>query len=153
MALARLDKKVLSLAAVDQALTLARPGGYVRLFVDKGQAGMALIQDWLESPASLPGELRAYAGGLLAAFSGKGPGAAAPIPAQAAPSMALAEPLTGREIEVLRLLASTLTAEEIAEQLYVAPSTIRTHIKNIYAKLGVTRRLQAVERARELELM
>jgi LuxR family maltose regulon positive regulatory protein len=125
----------------------------VRLFVDKGPNGAILIQDWRDCSANAPAELRAYADRLLGAFAGKEPPAAPSIAVPVVPSAALAEPLTGREMEVLRLLASTLTAEEIAEQLYVAPSTIRTHIKNIYAKLGVARRLQAVERARELGLM
>lgn len=153
LAHASMGQKALALATVKQALVLGRAGGFVRLFVDKGPAGADLIQSWLESSENAPAELRDYAARLLAGFAGNEPSPASPalVFTDAAPT--LVEPLTGREREVLRLLASTLTAEEIAEQLYVAPSTIRTHIKNIYAKLGVTRRLQAVERAREIGLM
>jgi LuxR family maltose regulon positive regulatory protein len=63
------------------------------------------------------------------------------------------DPLSSREVEVLRLLPSKLTAPEIADQLYVAESTVRTHIKHIYSKLNVNRRFEAVERAKELGLL
>jgi DNA-binding CsgD family transcriptional regulator len=66
---------------------------------------------------------------------------------------ALAEPLSGREIEVLRLIELGLTNAAIAERLVVAPSTIKTHINNIYGKLGVKTRIQALQRARELGLL
>jgi len=65
----------------------------------------------------------------------------------------LIEPLTEREAEVLQLLATHLTSTEIAERLHISPHTARYHIKNIYGKLGVHRRTEAVERARELELL
>ncbi len=60
--------------------------------------------------------------------------------------------LTPREMEVLRLLATSMTTSEIAEMLFVAPSTVRTHIKSIYSKLSVNRRMEAVQRANELGL-
>jgi LuxR family maltose regulon positive regulatory protein len=63
------------------------------------------------------------------------------------------EPLTARELEVLRLLATSLTSTEIAETLYVAPSTVRSHIKSLYGKLGANRRMEAVEKARDLGLI
>jgi len=66
---------------------------------------------------------------------------------------ALAEPLSGREIEVLRLIELGLTNAAIAERLVVAPSTIKTHINNIYGKLGVQTRVQALQKARELGLL
>ena len=65
----------------------------------------------------------------------------------------LAEPLTEREGEVLALLAAGLSNKEMADRLYVAPSTIKQHLKNIYGKLDVHNRLQAVQRAREIELI
>jgi len=65
----------------------------------------------------------------------------------------LAEPLSGREIEVLRLIDLGLSNAAIAERLVVAPSTIKTHINNIYGKLGVQTRVQALQRARELGLL
>ena len=63
------------------------------------------------------------------------------------------EPLSEREMEVLSLLDSSLTRYEIAECLYIAVSTARVHIKHIYAKLGVSRRFDAVQRARDLGLL
>jgi len=63
------------------------------------------------------------------------------------------EPLSEREMQVLNYLDSALTSEDIGRELYVSVNTIRTHIKNIYRKLGVNRRAEAVDRARELGLM
>jgi LuxR family maltose regulon positive regulatory protein len=65
----------------------------------------------------------------------------------------LIEPLSNRELEILRLLDSKMTSNEIAEMLVIAVSTVRVHIKHIYAKLGVNRRFEAIERARELGLL
>ena len=65
----------------------------------------------------------------------------------------LAEPLSGSEIRVLRYLPTNLTAPEIARELSVSPNTVRTHIKNLYAKLGTHHRAEAVERARALGLL
>jgi LuxR family maltose regulon positive regulatory protein len=67
--------------------------------------------------------------------------------------MHLFDPLSKREMEVLQLLTTKLTAAEIADQLFVAESTVRTHIKHIYSKLNVNRRFEAIERARELGLL
>jgi LuxR family maltose regulon positive regulatory protein len=63
------------------------------------------------------------------------------------------DPLSAREMDVLRLLPTQLTAPEIADQLYIAESTVRTHIKHIYSKLNVNRRFEAVERAKDLDLL
>ena len=63
------------------------------------------------------------------------------------------EPLTERELEVLRLLAAGLSSVEIAEQLVVAASTVRSHIKSIYAKLAVHRRAEAIQKARDVRLI
>ena len=65
----------------------------------------------------------------------------------------LPESLSERELEVLRLLNSRLSVPEIAEELMVSPSTVRTHVRVIYSKLGVHGRLEAIQRARELELI
>ena len=73
-----------------------------------------------------------------------------PIPS---PSQALIEPLSQRELEVLRLLTTHLSRIEIADQLTVSPNTIRFHLKNIYQKLGVHSRSDAVQRATELNLI
>ncbi len=66
---------------------------------------------------------------------------------------ALVEPLSERELQVLRLLAAGLSSTEVAQELYIAVGTARTHIKNIYSKLGVHRRIEAITRAQELGLI
>ncbi|MCU0485946.1 MAG: LuxR C-terminal-related transcriptional regulator [Anaerolineales bacterium] len=69
------------------------------------------------------------------------------------PGAGLVEPLSERELQVLRLLDSPLTSEDIGRELFVSANTVRTHIRNIYGKLGVHGRLEAIQRARELKLL
>ncbi|MCB0058099.1 MAG: response regulator transcription factor, partial [Caldilineaceae bacterium] len=79
---------------------------------------------------------------------------AAPVPPVTAPAAQdLVEPLSDRELDVLRLLATDLTGPEIADELVVSLNTMRTHTKNIYGKLGVNKRALAIARARELQLI
>ena len=84
-----------------------------------------------------------YARGLLAAFSD-----GAPQPAVSAPAIVagLAEPLTARETEILRLVAAGMRNQEIADQLVISLATVKRHIANTYGKLGVTHRTEAVAR-------
>ena len=65
----------------------------------------------------------------------------------------LVEPLTDREMDVLRLLETSMTSNEIAEVLHIAVSTARVHIKHIYAKMGVSRRFEAVAKAKEIQIL
>jgi len=65
----------------------------------------------------------------------------------------LTEPLSQRELEVLRFLNTHLTVVEISREMYVAPSTIHTHVRNIYGKLGVHNRIEAIQKASELRLI
>jgi LuxR family transcriptional regulator, maltose regulon positive regulatory protein len=133
------------------ALALAEPEGYVRLFVDEGAPMVALLGKLLQTqrerlPASLQQVSTSYVQQLLAA-------AGAAVPAEPAAPEALLEPLSDRELEVLRLLAAGLESPEVARALIISVSTARTHIKNIYGKLGVHGRVQAIERARALGLI
>jgi LuxR family maltose regulon positive regulatory protein len=139
-------------AALFQAISLGRPEAYVRVFLDLGWPLYELLE---RSAAGAPfaGD---YVRDLLAAFRqereaqrNRGAEAAPLIPAPAEP---LAEPLTERELEVLHLLAEGLSNKEIARRLVVAPSTVKQHLKNIYGKLDVHSRTQAVARGRELAL-
>lgn len=130
-----------AMTALAQALALAEPEGYVRIFVDEG-APMARLLRQTESR----GVADDYVGQLVAAF-----GEVANRVSPAVPL--LAEPLSERELEILRLVAAGLTTTEIAEGLVIAVGTVRTHIKNIYGKLDAHSRLQAVERARALKLL
>jgi LuxR family maltose regulon positive regulatory protein len=122
------------------ALTLAEPEGFVRIFVDEG----APMQALLESAARL-GSDSGYVRRLLDAFR--------PARAAGQANRALVEPLSEREIEVLRLLATDLDGPAIARELVVSLHTVRSHTKRIYAKLGVNDRRAAVRRATELDLL
>jgi LuxR family maltose regulon positive regulatory protein len=127
------------------ALTLAEPEGYVRTFLDLGEP-MAVLLDQALARNIAP----VYVRRLLRAF------AAASQPRQdnlAISLTGLVEGLTQREIEVLRLLAGSLTNQEIAEKLYVSENTVKTHLANIYGKLGARDRREAITRARSAGLL
>jgi LuxR family maltose regulon positive regulatory protein len=129
-----------ALVPLQRALTLAEGQGYVRVFVDEGAPMAALLAE--AKRRSIAPE---FAGRLLAAFD-------APADKAAIPHAGI-EPLSDRELEVLRLLASDLSGPDIANELVVSLNTMRTHTKNIYAKLGVNSRREAVHRAGELGLI
>jgi len=129
-----------AMAALGQALRLGEPGGYVRTFVEIG----APMRDLLRRAAAR-GVAPAYVGRLLAAFG------ATASPRPHVPD--LIEPLSPRELEVLRLIAADLPNQEIADTLFISRNTVKTHVRRLYAKLHVHSRLQAVERARELDLL
>jgi LuxR family transcriptional regulator, maltose regulon positive regulatory protein len=125
---------------LERALTLAEPEGYVRVFVDEGPRMAALLQ-----AAAKRGIAPAYVQRLLTQFG-------TPT-AERHASQNLIEPLSERELDVLRLLATDLDGPEIASQLMVSLNTMRTHTKSIYTKLGVNSRRAAVHRAEELQLL
>ena len=129
-----------ALASLERAVTLAEPEGYVRVFVDEGPPMAALLK-----AAAKQGIARNYVRRLLAAVTGTGHGG--PV------KQALIDPLSERELDVLRLLGSELGGPAIARELTVSLNTMRTHTKNIYAKLGVTNRRAAVRRAADLDLL
>ncbi len=124
---------------LERALTLAEPEGYVRVFIDEGPPMAALLR-----AVAKQGTTRAYARRLLAAVSE--PGQDSPV------TPALIDPLSERELDVLRLLGTELDGPAIARELIVSLHTVRTHTKHIYAKLAVTNRRAAVRRAAELGL-
>ena len=129
-----------ALASLERAVTLAEPEGYVRVFADEGPPMTALLR-----AAVKQGNRRDYARRLLAAASGT---------EQARPrTQALIDPLSERELDVLRLLATDLDGPAIARELMVSLNTMRTHTKSIYTKLAVTNRRTAVRRAEELGLL
>lgn len=134
-------ERAASLIALERALRLAEPHGYVRLFADLGLPMARLLQE-----AHARGVLAPYAENLLASFP---PGLAFPGSAGAA----LPEPLTGREQEILQLIAAGLTNREIGEALVISPETAKKHASNILGKLGAGNRTEAVARARELNLL
>ena len=130
-----------AMADVARALELGEPEGYVRTFTDEGPAMATLL-----AAAAKRGVATAYVARLLRQH---GPGPLDPP----RPSDVLVDPLSDRELDVLRLLASELSGPEIARHLVVSLNTVRTHTKNIYAKLGVGSRRAAVRRAEELGLL
>jgi len=127
-----------ALAGLERALTLAEPEGYVRVFADEGPPMASLLR--AAAKQRIGGN---YAGRPLAAMDEHH----GPV------KQALIEPLSERELDVLRLLGTELGGPAIARELMVSLNTVRTHTKHIYAKLAVTNRRAAVRRARELDLL
>ena len=137
------------------ALELAAPGGFIRLFVDEGQPMADLL-----SAAAAQGQMPDYIGKLLAVLDAEKQRRGLPSPrptalpaASAQPPQSLLEPLSQRELEVLHLIAQGLSNQEISERLFLALSTVKGHNLNIFGKLQVQRRTEAVARARELGLL
>ncbi|MAU01959.1 MAG: hypothetical protein CL608_32895 [Anaerolineaceae bacterium] len=128
-----------ALDLLQYALEIAEPEGYVRSFVDQGVPMQALLRQ-------LP--INSYRQRLLAAFDPD-------LMATTEPGIVpvLPEPLTERELEVLRLLVSGLKNKEMAESLVVSVNTIRFHLKNLYSKLHVDGRTEAIAKAHTLGLL
>jgi LuxR family maltose regulon positive regulatory protein len=143
-----------ALVPLERALTLAEPEGYVRLFLDEGSPMAQLLRE-----AAVHKIMPDYTGKLLAGFEAAQQMSAgeSPLPDGRGPSspaaQPLIEPLSQREIEVLRLFTTDLSGPEIARELTIALSTVRTHTKSIYSKLNVKNRREAVQRATELDLI
>jgi LuxR family maltose regulon positive regulatory protein len=134
-----------ALERLGAALSLAAPEGYARTFIDLGPPMHALLQE-----AAARGLFTAYVSGLLAAISAHAPVARL---ARAGERPTLPEPLSGRELALLRLLAAGRSNREIAGELYLSVNTIKVYASRLYAKLGVHRRGEAVARGRELGLI
>ena len=155
LALAARGDHASALGALTEALTLARRHGYVRVFADEGAPMGALLA---QLPVARPGQQQAARsigpGYLAALLRACGPAGAVPqrIRAAAAPP-GLAEPLTGRELEVLRLLAAGKSNQRIAHDLVVALDTVKKHVTHVLGKLGAANRTEAVARARDLGLI
>jgi LuxR family maltose regulon positive regulatory protein len=141
-------------AALMQALDRARPGGFIRVFVDLGIPMQKMLHRLEAQGYSVK-----YIQRILAAFQEDDKnllGSASPAQPRRQPSLAnstLAEPLTRRELEVLTLLRDPLSIKEIALKLNISYTTASRHTVNIYAKLGVNGRRNAVARAEELKML
>jgi LuxR family maltose regulon positive regulatory protein len=135
-----------ALTALERALVMGEPEGYVRVFVEQGAAMAELLQ-----VAASRGIAPDYVSSLLAAFEAEGT-KSVPAPAPPMPSP-LAEPLTDREMEVLRLIGEGYSNDDIAGALVISLNTVKKHASNVYGKLGVHSRTQAVVRAQELGLL
>ncbi len=134
-----------ALSTLERALVLAEPEGYIRLFVDEGAPMLALLRQ-AHARSRVPG----YVATLLSAF---GEPHASNLPLPPARPGALVEPLTEREHEVLRLLLEGASNREIARRLVLSVNTVKRHVYNLCAKLGVQSRAQAIARVRSLHLL
>ncbi len=129
-----------ALAILERALSLAQPEGYVRVFLDEGEAMTRLLCQIQSRQVG-----RGYATDLLSQIGR--------ISGMTQPSMQiLIEPLTTRELEVLTLIEAGYSNQEISEKLFISIATVKRHISNIYAKLGVKSRTQAIAIGKELRL-
>ena len=132
-----------------RALTLAEPENYVRIFIDEGQQVLRLLQQAIADDC-----LPFYTKSLLAAHTRQlYPPKQAVEKTGVAPEKSLVEPLSERELEVLGLIAEGLTNKEIGLRLHVTLSTVKGHTSNIYGKLGVKNRTQAIAIAQNLGLL
>jgi LuxR family maltose regulon positive regulatory protein len=143
------------MGALTEALTLACPRGYVRVFADEGAPMRALLAELsVARPGQQHAARRVDPGYLAALVRACGQPAAVPPRSRAAGAApGLAEPLTDRELEVLRLLAAGRSNQRIAHDLVVALDTVKKHVTHVLGKLGAANRTEAAARARQLGLI
>lgn len=146
MVLARLGRHDEALAVVPQVLALAQQLGLLRRLIDMGPEWLALVARWAASAGEADPALLFYAEHLQAHAGRDQPMASAP----AAP---LSEALSERERDILRALSQAMSNKRVAQVLGVSPETVKWHLKNVYGKLGVSGRDEAVARARDLGLI
>jgi LuxR family maltose regulon positive regulatory protein len=132
---------------LERAFCLAEAAGFVRVFVDEGEPMARLLYE-----AATRGIAPDYTRRLLAAFPVAEPEQAGP-PKTQTPKSEMVEPLSERELEVLRLIAGGLTNQEVATRLFLTLNTVKAHTRNIYGKLNVHSRTQAIARSQELGLL
>jgi LuxR family transcriptional regulator, maltose regulon positive regulatory protein len=135
-----------ALSSLQRALVLAEPEGYVRIFLDEGKRMMQLLRE-----ASVRKIMPGYTDKLLGAFQAEQ--RENKDKPHRTPANALIEPLSQRELEVLRLIVQGLSNQEICERLFLALDTVKGHNRRIFNKLQVQRRTEAIARAHELGLI
>ncbi len=145
-----------AMAALVEALTLSCPQGHVRIFADEGPPMDALLGRLVAAHRAKQAPARRIPLSCLArlvqAFDSK-PNAAAALRPELGAVRGLIEPLTGRELEVLRLLSAGKSNQRIAHDLVVALNTVKKHVTHILGKLGAANRTEAVARARDFGLI
>jgi LuxR family maltose regulon positive regulatory protein len=137
------DRETEALDVLERAIALARPGGFIRTFADLSPLARLLheLRKGRKAYHTVDKKLATYLLRVLTVMN--------PVPSQAVTTDGLLrheglEPLTDRELQILRLLARDLTNKEIARELVVAPGTVKVHINNVYRKLSVNNRRAAV---------
>ena len=145
LALEAQGNRTSALSTLERALRLAAPESYIRLFVDEGPPMLALLRP-AHARSSVPG----YVATLLRAFGEQN---ISDVPLSSTRPNTLMEPLTEREREVLRLLLVGASNREIARGLVLSVNTVKRHVYNLCGKLGVRSRMQAIIRARALNLL
>ncbi len=161
---AALGENEASLENVAKALELAEPEGFISIFIEEGSPIEEILTTLIRQ--NRPGKVQPeYVKSILAAFSssrasgeapGERPGASGPAgqsPATADVILILVEPLSRRELDVLRLIGEGCSNQDIAGRLVLSLHTVKKHVSNIFSKLGVKSRTQAIARARELKLL
>jgi LuxR family maltose regulon positive regulatory protein len=133
-------------SAVREAVTLGQPEGYIRRWLDAGP-GLDPLLHHLRDDRDTPQTFRSYLDSILDACQATFGESTRPQPGE------LLDPLTPRELEIMRLISEGFSNPEIANELVVTVNTIKKHTSNIYGKLGVRSRTQAIARARELNLL
>ncbi len=155
LALNALGDREGALVSVTRALSPAQAGGFVRVFVDEGKQMVELLRAWAKwnkNGDARRSELESYVLQLLAAFPDELVADQIPL-SPGLPRTYLLDPLSNREVEVLRLLASGHGNGDIAAKLFLSTGTVKRHVNNIFAKLDVHSRTQAVAKARELNIL
>jgi LuxR family maltose regulon positive regulatory protein len=146
-----------ALETLEETLQMAEPLGFVRTFIDRGPLMAELLKALLEKSPENP-----YLHRLLDAFAAERPserhtgvssGEQRRLRSDPAPDETLLAALSNREIDVLIQLQERLSNKEIAQRLFISPETVKTHLSNIYQKLNVKSRRQAVDAAIKLDLM
>jgi LuxR family maltose regulon positive regulatory protein len=133
-----------ALPYLERALELAEPQGFIRIFLTMGTPIIRLLKEAAKRDIAVD-----YVIELLNQIDTS----TQPDSPNLSSSPLLVDPLTDRELEVLHLMAQDLSYKEIADQIMVGLNTVRTHVKNIYSKLMVHKRSQAIAKARELHLL
>jgi LuxR family maltose regulon positive regulatory protein len=138
-----------ALLALTRCLEQAAPEGYVRLFLDEGKPMQSMLAQWLAHTSDSP--LRIYASHLLSQMETEFH--SSEVREKGSRMGDLVEPLSQRELEVLHLIALGRTNQEIAQRLIVSKGTVKAHTANIYRKLAVANRTEAVARARQIGIL